>query len=83
MVCCIHGHYCYQLPRENPFSGIVPMERGAETKRGPIFAMTSWRSAIERRDSPPHAERVAIGTVTVYFSGLPILRGQGYNCSAM
>jgi hypothetical protein len=82
MVCGIDGHY-YQLPQENPFNGVVPMERECEKQTEAVFATTSWHSGIERRDSPPHAERVAIETITVYFSGLPILRGQGYNCGEM
>ena len=45
---CVHGHF-YQPPREDPFTGRIPIERGA-------FPFDNWNEKIYDQCYRPNAE---------------------------
>jgi hypothetical protein len=53
---CIHGHF-YQPPREDPFTGLIPFETGAEP-------YPNWNEKIHAECYRPNAEKGNFGRIS-------------------
>ena len=68
---CIHGHF-YQPPREDPFTGLIPAETGAEP-------YSNWNEKIHAECYRPNAEKGNFGRISFNIGPTLFEWMQGYD----